>query len=155
MRIFLTVATMLLLHAVNVLAGSGYDRCIKEQKALKTEENSACSGMRYLFNPSACFATQKALREYTTTGKCKKIGLAENVDFAVPAATAVPPVPAVPPAPAAKTAENVSPVAAIKPATEAPQPENTCEQLKGDNERLKAEISRLTAENEQFRKTGR
>lgn len=155
MRIFLTVAALLLLHSVDALAGSGYDRCIREQNALKTEENSACNGMRYLFNPSACFATQRALREYTSTGKCKKIGRAENVDFGVPAAPAVPQVPAATPVPAAKTAASVNPAAAIQSSSETPQPETTCEQLKDENARLKAEVSRLTAENEQFRKTGR
>lgn len=143
MRIFLTVAAMLLLHSVNALAGSEYDRCIREQNTLKTEENSACNGMRYLFNPSACFATQKALREYTSTGKCKKIGLAENVDFAVP--VVIP----------ARKPDSVRQVAEIKPEPAAAQPENACEQLKDENARLKAEISRLTAENEQLKKSGR
>ena len=149
MRTILTMSALLLLISGNVLAGSGYDRCIKEQNALKTQEARECGGLRYLFNPSACFATQKALKEYTSTDKCKKIGIAENVDFGAPAT-----VPAI----KAGSIANVggaNPVAVKKPEPQAPQKESTCEQLKDENSRLKAEINRLKAENEQLRKTGR
>ena len=84
MRILLTVSALLLLISGNVLAGSEYDRCVKEEKSLKAREASACSGFSYLVNPSGCFATQKVLKEYTSTGKCKGIGIAEGVDFSPP-----------------------------------------------------------------------
>jgi hypothetical protein len=84
MRIIPTLSALLLLLSGTALAGTGYDRCIKEQNALKTQEASDCSGFRYLLNPSACFATQKALKGYTSTDKCRKIGIAENANSIVP-----------------------------------------------------------------------
>ena len=147
MRI-LTVSTLLLLISGNVLAGSEYDRCVKEEKALKAREASDCSGLSYLVNPSGCFATQKALKEYTSTGKCRKIGIAEHVDLSAPPVT-----------PAKKTGSvgnvgTASPVAAKKAELEVPQQESSYEQLKDENARLKAEINRLKAEIERLRKTG-
>jgi hypothetical protein len=146
MRIILTVSALLLLISGNVLAGSEYDRCIKEEKSLKAREASACSGFSYLVNPSGCFATQKALQEYTSTGKCKEIGIAEGVDFSPP--------PVVPTKKAGSTGTvgGVSPVAVKKPERELPQEESSCEQLKDENARLKAEVNRLRAENERLRK---
>lgn len=143
MRIILTVSALLLLISGNALAGSEYDRCIKEEKTLKTQEASECSGLRYLLNPSACFATQKALKEYTATGKCKKIGSAENVDFSVP--------PVIPEKKVSSVSKvgGVSPIAVKKAEPEVAQQESSCEQLKDENARLKAEISRLKAEREQ------
>lgn len=148
MRVILTLSTLLLLISGNVQAGSGYDRCINEQNALEKKETSNCSGFRYLLNPSACFATQKALKEYTSTDKCKKIGSAENVDSSAP-----PNVPAKKAGSDGKVVD-VNPVAVKKSEPEAPQQEGTCKQLKDENSRLKAEIQRLWTENEQFRKRG-
>jgi hypothetical protein len=146
MRIILTVSALLLLISGNVLAGSEYDRCIKEEKSLKAREASACSGFSYLVNPSGCFATQKALKEYTSTGKCKEIGNAEGVDFSSP------PVIPTKKAGSTGTAGTVSPAAVKKSEREVPQPESSCEQLKDENARLRAEVSRLKAENERLRK---
>lgn len=148
MRIFLTVSVLLLLISGNVQAGSEYDRCIKEVKSLQAREASACSGFSYLVNPSGCFATQKALKEYTSTGKCKEIGIAEGVDFSSP--------PVIPTKNAGSTgsAGTVSPAAVKKSERELPQQENSCEQLKDENARLKAEINRLKAENERLTKLG-
>lgn len=148
MRINLTLSALLLLISGNVLAGSEYDNCIKEQNALKTQETSNCSGLSYLLNPSACFATRKALKEYTSTGKCKKNSITENVDFSVP-----------PVIPAKKTSSvskvnGVNPIAVKKSESEIPQRESTYEQLKDENSRLKTEINRLKIENEQLMKTG-
>lgn len=148
MRINLILSALLLLISGNVLAGSEYDNCIKEQNTLKTQEVSNCSGLNYLFNPSACFATRRVLKEYISTGKCKKIGISENVNFSVP--------PVIP----AKKASSVSSVDGVNPAavktseSEVPQQESTYEQLKDENSRLKTEINRLKSENEQLRKTG-
>ncbi|KAB0665577.1 hypothetical protein F6V25_07585 [Oryzomonas japonica] len=148
MRILLPLSALLLVLSGNALAGSGYDRCIKEQDALKKKEAGACSGFSYLLNPSACFATQKALREYTSTDKCKKIGIAENAD------SGVPPVVPVKKAGSDGAVGGVNPVGVKKTESEVPHPESTCEQLKDENSRLKTEIIRLTTENEQLRKAG-
>jgi hypothetical protein len=142
MKNMLTVSALLLLMSGNALAGSEYDRCIKEEKELKAQKASQCSGLRYILNPSACFATQKALKEYAS-GKCNKTGIAENVDF-----NAQPVIPEKKVISDANTKQK-------KVETEVPQQGNTIEQLKEENTRLKAEVSRLKAENEQLRKAGR
>jgi hypothetical protein len=169
MKIIETVIVLLLLMSCNALAGSGYDVCVTEEKALKAREASECSGFRYIFNPSACFATQKTLKEYKA-GKCRQIGLGENVDF-----YAQPVVPEKKKNSAGTTAATVTTVnvgnaasagavpsavvidtAAVKKATpEVAKQEPTLEQLKEENGRLKAEVSRLTAELEQFGKACR
>lgn len=148
MRINLILSALLLLISGNVLAGTEYDNCIKKQNALKTQEASNCNGLSYLLNPSACFATRKALTEYTSTGKCNKIGITENVNFSVP-----PVIPARNPASTSKV-DGANPVAVKKSESEAPPQESTYEQLKDENSRLKTEINRLKAENEKLRKTG-
>jgi hypothetical protein len=162
MKNLLTVSALLLLVSGTALAGSGYDGCIKEEKALRTLEASECSGLRQLLNPSACYGTQKALKEYKA-GKCRQIGTAENVDFNAPAVT--PGKKSGSPGDTSKTGDagsvsttvgtgNVGIVAVKKVESEAPQQEGTLEQLKEENARLKAEISRLKTENEQLRKAG-
>jgi hypothetical protein len=163
MRMILTVSALLLLIAGNALAGSGYDSCIKAEKELKAEEVSACKGMSYLLNPSSCFAKQKALKEYVA-GKCRKIGVAEGVDFSVQPVT---------PEKKSSSAGSVSKGASTegfsiinkgtnagsaavkKPEPAAAQQEPTMEQLKEENARLRAENSRLTAELEQYTKACR
>jgi hypothetical protein len=160
MKNLLTVSALLLLVTGTALAGSKYDRCIKDEKALKEQETGQCSGLRYLLNPSACYATQKALKEYKA-GKCRQIGTAENVDFNAPATA--PEKKGSSPGSTGKTgsvtttdgAGNAGIVTVKKVETDVPQQESTLEQLKEENARLKAEISRLKAENEQFRKAGR
>jgi hypothetical protein len=163
MNNLLTISILLLLVSRTALAGSEYDRCIKEEKALKAEETSQCSGLRKLLNPSACYVTQKALKEYKA-GKCRQIGTAENVDFTVQAVT--PEKKSGSPGSISKTgsagsvittdsAGNVGIVTVKKVETDVPRQETTLEQLKEENALLKAEISRLKAENEQLRKTVR
>jgi hypothetical protein len=44
---------------------------------LRSKEAGNCSGLPYLFNPSGCFASRKALKEFDE-GKCTKIGRAEK-----------------------------------------------------------------------------
>ena len=160
MKNMLTVSALLLSVSGTALAGSGHDNCIKEEKALKAREAVECRGLRYILNPSACFATQKALKEYKA-GKCGQIGTAENVDFN--AAAVIPGKKVSIPASidnsggAGTTVStgNAGIVTEKKVETDVPQQEPTLEQLKEENARLKAEISRLKAENEQLRKTGR
>lgn len=142
MRKILTVSALLLLVSANALAGSGYDRCINEEKNLRRQEAGECSGFSYLVNPSACFKTRKMLREYTATGKCHKIGTAENVDFGVS------------PLPSAKSADSGGKAGSAgtgiekRSELEVPQQDCGCEQLRLENARLKAE-------NEQLGKTAR
>jgi hypothetical protein len=160
---------LLIVMSGHVMAGSGYDTCTQEEKTLKAREASECHGIRYLLNPSACFATQKTLKEYKA-GKCRQIGVAENTDFSVlPVApekkgssTAgsaseinnhAETVNAVTTAPTIKG--TASPVAGIKAEPETDSQDATIEQLKAENARLKAEISRLTTELEQFGKACR
>jgi len=155
MKNMLIVSALLLLISGPALAGSGYDNCIKAEMELKSQEASQCRGLKYLLNPSACFSTQKILKEYKA-GKCRQIGMAENVDF-----SAQPVVPGKKssgissPVSNAGNVGNVSIVTGKKAEPEAAQQEATIEQLKEENARLKAEVSRLTAELEQYTKACR
>lgn len=149
------IATALLLPIPGTaLAGNSYDDCIKEERALKAKEADDCSGLKYMFNPSGCFATRKVITE-RTAGKCKKIGMEENVDFSAQKAL---------PAKKGSTTSTGSGSAVnnVENRTEkkgereaVTQQEYTIEQLKEENARLKAENSRLRTENEQLKKTGR
>jgi hypothetical protein len=140
MKNILVVSALLLLISGNALAGVEYDRCVNEEKSLKAQEVSNCGGLRYLLNPSGCFATRKALKEYAS-GKCKEIGTAESVDFSVQKKV----VPEKKYIGEAGTRQK-------RIETELPQQATTIEQLKEENARLKAEIIRLKTENEQLRK---
>jgi hypothetical protein len=144
-------AALLLLITGNALAGVEYDRCIKEEKALKTKEAGDCSGFKHLLNPSACYATKKALKEYKG-GKCRQIGLSENVDFGAPK---IIPEKTVSNTGSAGTITSVESVAVQKAECEIPQQSYSIEQLKEENAHLKTEIDRLKTENEQLRNAGR
>lgn len=74
------ISFILMIITIDASAGTGYDNCLREEKALRSRESGACSGMSYLFNPSGCFATQKDLKDYDK-GKCRAIGLSEHVVF--------------------------------------------------------------------------
>lgn len=124
------VTALLMLITGNALAGVEYDKCLKEEQALKKQETSDCGGLSYLFNPSGCFATRKKLNEYVS-GKCKKIGITERVDFSVLQ---------VEPAKKSSSAETV-PMKKAEP--EVVQQESLIEQLKKENARLKEENERL------------
>lgn len=150
MKTTLIVSVLLLFISGNALAGSEYDKCIKEEKALKAQEAGDCSGLKHLLNPSACFVTRKALKEYAS-GKCRKIGIAENVDFNIQKVIPEKKVNDV----NVSDGSKVDGVSEKKAERDLPQQENTIEQLKVENTRLRAEISRIKAENEQLRKAGR
>ncbi|MDA8427722.1 MAG: hypothetical protein M0T70_00520 [Geobacteraceae bacterium] len=139
MKNILIVSVLLLLISGTALAGVGYDQCRHQEKLLKAQAVSDCKGLRYLFDPSACFATQKALKEYTS-GKCKKIGIDEHVDFSVQ-----------PVIPKKTTLSEPAPLQKKIEPSAAPQT-TTLEQLKEENLHLRAEVIRLKAENEQLRK---
>lgn len=152
MKKLLFAAALLLCISGTALAGLEFDKCIKEEKALKAQEAGDCSGLKYLLNPSACFVTRKALKEYAS-GKCRKTGIAENVDFSVqkPIPEKKNNVSTYGIAGSANTvnkAGNSGGVAVKKAEPETAPQEPTIEQLKEENARLKAEI-------EQLRKTGR
>ncbi|MBL0226051.1 MAG: hypothetical protein IPQ16_10915 [Geobacteraceae bacterium] len=137
----LLIVPALLLITGTALAGGGYDACVKEERTLKTQEAAECSGLRYILNPSACFATRKKVKEFAA-GMCGEIIRTGKVKAAAePAVTAasVEKRSIVPPAPAAKTA----PISQSAPLT--------MEQLNEENSRLKTEIGRLNKENEQLR----
>ena len=137
-------------------AATTYETCVKEEKILKARETDDCSGLKYLLNPSGCFATRKKVREFAS-GTCGEIIRAGKLEM--PTAPAAPAVPEkkiiVPPAtvPAAKPViEPERPVAAATKAAPAPQiSPPTLEQLKEENASLKAEIRRLKLENEKLR----
>ena len=148
MKNVLFVSVLFILFAENALAGGGYDACVKEEMALKAQEGADCSGLKYLLNPSGCFATRKFLKEYAS-GKCKTIGIAENVDFSVQKSIPVKKDSRAASVPASTTS-GVKVDKQIQP--EAMQQNTTTDPLKEENARLTAEIIRLRAENEQLRK---
>ena len=134
MKKVLALVAMVLLPSGSALAGDGYDRCVREEKALRAEVVDSCSGVRYLFNPSGCFAAQKAVKEYDND-RCKKIGEAEKVTSPSP--------------PAAVPEKNVGAGVGLTQAESTPavpRQESDVEQLKAENAQLKAEIARLKAE---------
>ncbi|GFE58962.1 septum formation initiator family protein [Geobacter sp. AOG1] len=136
MKKVLALVAMVLLPSGSALAGDGYDRCVREEKVLRAEVVDSCSGVRYLFNPSGCFAAQKAVKEYDND-RCKKIGEAEKVTAPSPPATAA--------TPEKKAGAGADPAQAeSKPAV--PRQESDVEQLKAENAQLKVEIARLKAE---------
>lgn len=154
MKNILLVFLLLAALAENALAVSGYDACVKEEKELKEQEKSRCSGLSNLLNPSGCYATQKLLKDYKA-GKCRQIGVAENVDFSAQPVVAEKKV--VRPAFAGSTAsprhEGNLPVtgtqgsaAAQKTDVETAHQVATLDQLKEENARLRSEVERLKAE---------
>jgi hypothetical protein len=172
MKILMAASALSLFLAGNALAGSGYDSCIREEKALKAREVEECSGLSYLLNPSACFATQRILKEYKA-GKCRQVGIAENVDFS--GQTGAPEKKsasradtgnagntgssgkeAAPARAGSPDSKDTDSAAAVKKTETGIVPqEPSIEMLQEDNRRLKAEIIRLKTENEKLRKTGR
>jgi molecular chaperone GrpE (heat shock protein) len=119
------------LQAGAAVAGTAYDRCIAEEKALRTEAADRCSGLSYILNPSGCFIAQKALKAFDCD-KCRAIRTSEKTGTEPQSITV-----AVPPR---------SDSGHEKAPHEAPEPEPDVEQLKAENARLKAEIVRLRAE---------
>ena len=157
------VLLLLIVMSGHVLAGSGYDTCINEEKTLKAKETAECSGLRYLLNPSACYGTQKVLKEYKA-GKCRQIGIAENVDFSTQpvilenkagVASSASTTPNEGSVNSVSKTESVSTVTTKKADPEGQKQEPTFDQLRDENTRLKAEINRLKAELEQFGKACR
>lgn len=138
MRVTLAVIIMALsLPAGTVVAGTGYDRCIAEERALRTEAVDRCSGLSYVLNPSGCFIARKALRAFDGD-KCGALRTSEQTETEPQSIRGVVP-------PRSDSGHEKAP-------DEALAPEPGMEQLKAENARLKSELVRLRAEMEHLRK---
>lgn len=104
MRALIVSLAVVSVFSGNAYAGQGYDACLKQEQVLRSKEASQCSGLQYLFNPSGCFVTRKALKEFAD-GKCSKIGKAENVPQASQSPNAAPAAMQSGPAPASAAQE--------------------------------------------------
>ena len=62
----------LTLAVTPALAGGDSGGCRAEESRLRSLEAEQCNGFGYVFNPSACFNTRKALRPYQE-GKCQAL----------------------------------------------------------------------------------
>lgn len=136
------IALMTVFAGSFAFAGSGYDSCRQEEKRLRLDEADQCSGWGYIFNPSACFNTRKALAPYAG-GKCRAIAVSEGVTEEKVEAAAVP----APPAPAAQPAKE-RPAAAELPGQPALAKETTSAALArpSELELLKKEVAELKTE---------
>lgn len=135
--IWAAIILTLSLSAGTVGAAATPDRCVAQEKALRTEAVEACNGLSYLFNPSGCFTAQKALKAFDGD-KCRATVASEQTEPAPPQAVSV----AVPP-----PRRDLQEKAPHEAAGTGPD----VAQLKAENARLKAEIGRLRAEMEQLR----
>jgi hypothetical protein len=177
MKTILIMTGLLLFIAGNSQAGSQYDACIKQEKALKAKAASDCSGLRYLLDPSSCFKKRKELKEYTD-GKCSALSAGGQIDVSPPKAAPEQKSAGTPQKPAEMTPAVATPetnagdrvsappqkpeVKASPPTAAAPQrqpavpaepaAEAICDQIKTENGRLKTENSRLRSEIEQLRR---
>lgn len=138
-------------------AATTYDTCLKEEKILKARETDDCSGLKYLLNPSGCFATRKKVKEFAsgTCGEIIRAGKVEAAPEPAVAPTASVKSTIIPPAAAPAAKPVVAPekpaAGVIKPAPAPQVSPLTMEQLKEENARLRAEIGRLKMENEKLR----
>jgi len=154
-RLPLTVFFLASLAVSAVAAESGPDDCLQEEKRLRADEVEKCSGMSYIFNPSACFIARKTLDHYTK-GTCTPIG-----DGAGAAVDRLKPVKTVTPTPAAQPtgvasvlpAEaavpghvQVTPVKIVEQPTEMELLRREIAGLKAEFEQLKAEVARMRGE---------
>jgi len=143
----LLVLVLLLLTPAVVLAGSGYDACQAEEKRLRAEEVQKCSGASYIFNPSDCFNTRKALGSYSR-GKCREVAGREGVQLpetvkpgrlerqgADAAATAIPT--------AVKDVQSTGGAVVYDPRAEIERLQTELAELKAELLRLKEEVYRL------------
>lgn len=138
--VVISVAVLLLLPGP-ARAASGYEKCLQEEQALRTQEKEKCSGLSYLLNPSGCFTAQKALKAFTA-GACPGI-----IASSKPQQSSAPATPATAQVPVSSP---VPPPAAAKEAVKGG--EGACDRLREENARLKAEVERLRSEVEQLRK---
>ena len=157
MKRILLFSSLTLFISGTALAGGDYDTCIREEKSLRAREADDCSGMRYLFNPSGCFAAKRILKEHAA-GACSEFVRAGRVGQTAPhliQEKKTAPV-AVIPATSKPTSRTISDPATTPPAgktmDEVSQPTASSDQLKTENARLKAEIERLKMENEKLKK---
>jgi hypothetical protein len=129
------------LLVVVLLAGGAWgaadrETCQGDLKLLRSAEAEQCSGMSYIFNPSACFNTRKAISSLNSE-RCGQPAVT-----AVPASSPVDqPAPAKP-GPAVKE----SPTAASEPASQQPPPRQVVAVPLTETEQIKAELAELKAE---------
>lgn len=146
-RSFLVMMVMVLVAAEG-WCGAGYDACQQEERLLRANEAEQCSGVGYIFNPSACFNTRKALTPYTK-GKCRTIAATEGVEpkSVVPAK----PVFVTPPVQPARVTYEAAEVPAkpkilqTAPVSPAVQPTEV-ELLRGEIAELRKELEKLKEE---------
>jgi hypothetical protein len=151
MKLVTLIISLPLLVPLAAAAGTTHESCLREEKELRAQEKEHCSGFRYLLDPSGCFSTQRALKEYDS-GKCREIGNAEKAPAKQPVTAAPAPAPAPEPVPQpapAPLAEAAHPAKAEAPPS---GPEQEVSSLKAENVRLRAEIERFKAEVERLRK---
>jgi hypothetical protein len=154
MRVMLRPILTLLLFCLLQAEGwgaAGDATCLQEKQRLQAQEAEQCNGWSYIFNPSACFITRKALAAFNS-GKCREIAAAEGnaVQPVNPAGPAALP----PPAQAASAACSGPAVAekahfphgttasAAAPAVEIEQLRREISELREELERLKEQLSR-------------
>jgi hypothetical protein len=128
---------VLTLQAGAAVAAAPPDRCGTREQALRTEAESACSGLSYLFNPSGCFIARKALAAFDVE-TCRANAAPEQTPTGPPE-----PIAAAVPPPRSDVQEQAP--------REAAPPKPNVEQLQAEIARLKAEIARLRGEMEQLR----
>jgi hypothetical protein len=149
--LILAVGASLSVAAHPALAAGGYDACVQEEQRLRASETEQCNGVGYLFNPSACFNTRKALLPYAR-GKCRDIAVAEGVMLPtlapakpVPVATPLPSVRGTTGSPVPPPEVSLPPVPPVTstPPSELQQLRREVAELKADLERVKEELNRL------------
>lgn len=153
-RLLLLSGCCALLLAGTAMAGSGFEACTKEEIRLRLSEADQCTGMSYIFNPSACFITRKELAPYDM-GKCREIARQEGIAPGRPEpamagkATEVTEKkpeqlkPAVITLTAPPHSAQVVPLEAAKPTAEIEQLKREVAELKTGLEQLKEEVARL------------
>lgn len=171
-RMLLFSGVIALVIAGTALAGNRFDGCTQEEKRLLAAEADQCSGMSYIFNPSACFITRKQLIPYAK-GKCQEIARQEGVAPLQPEPViekAVEPVAEKKMEPVAekksepvKAAAGAPPALKMQPAeTAAPAaaagvsavPVSELERLRRDVDALRLEVETLKSEMKSLRQSG-
>ena len=147
LKLLLPLLIVCLLQAVG-WGAAGYDACLQEEKRFRLAETEACSGLSYIFNPSACFIARKELTPYDK-GKCRAVaekeGVTEQKSGSVkPAAVSPPAQPATVTYDAAEVPGQ--PQLSRSTPAEAVTGQMAIEQLRSEISTLKEEVWRLKEE---------
>lgn len=138
--LLLTLVICSTLVVAPAIAAGGYDVCRQEESRLRAAEAEQCSGMGYIFNPSACFNTRKALVPYGK-GKCRAIAAGEGESGV--GAEPVKPAEGAAMVGEARQPVRQTPVATTPPPTELEQLRQDVDELKTALKRLQEEMARL------------